>query len=203
MAKKKKLNTNFSLSYLLPPIRYTLGAFLFNMILSFPIFSADSQTSLNTEKARENYRIFLQKLKELNTEYKQVTGEMAQVVKEEGVPQWDPGDADRKIGELFAKENKPSAPAQGVTIEESQRELTVTIDMPGVKKDSFKITSRDGKKLIVFAERKTEIEPKKMEKIIDLPSAVDPKGAKASYEDGILTIKLTKISLQETAIPVK
>ena len=163
----------------------------------------NNQNTVNTEQARENYRIFLRKLKELNTEYKQVTGEMAQVVKEEGVPQWDPGDADKKIGELFAKENKQSAPAQGVTIGESQRELTVTIDMPGIKKNSFRITSRDGKKLIVFAERKTEIEPKKVEKIIELPSVVDPKGAKASYEDGILTIKLTKISPQETAIPVQ
>ena len=42
-----------------------------------------------------------------------------------------------------------------------------------------------------------------VDKSIDLPSAVDSKGAHATYEDGVLTVKLIKISSKEALIPLK
>ena len=179
-------------------------SFLLLVFCSFPVWALEGQNTMDIEQAKKDYRLFLQKLKELNTEYKQVTGEMAKVVKEEGVPSWDNGDLDSKMAELFPQENPaPEMMSQGVSFRSNDQALTVSLDMPGLKKDSIKISVQDGKKLIVSAVRKDDFGVKKLEKSIELPSVVNPKGAQASYEDGVLTVKLTKISSQEAVIPLK
>ena len=164
---------------------FIFPAFLFGTTIG----SADNtQKTYTTEQARADYRLFLQKLKELNGEYKQVTGQIAKVMKEEGTPTWDMGNTQT---------------AQGIAIKESREKVIVTMDLPGIKKDTIKIAVQDGNKLTVSAERKTLTDTQKVEKRVDLPSAVDPAKAQAGYEDGVLTITLDKILSQEVAISVK
>ena len=165
--------------------------------------TTNNQGNVNSQELKEDYRLFLQQLKQLNSQYKEVTGQMAQVMKEEGVPTWDAGDADKKVAELFPKEDTILVPEAGVTIQESPQTLIVTVDLPGIKKDTLKIAVQDGNRLILTAERKAVTGPKKVQKTIQLPALVDPKGAQAGYEDGVLTLKLTKNSTQEVVIPVR
>ena len=164
---------------------------------------SNNQGNVNSQQVREDYRAFLQQLKQLNSQYKQITGEITKVMKEEGVPNWQTGDEMKKIDELFPKEATVSNPETGVTIKENDGEMTVAVDLPGIKKESIKITIQDNKKLTISAEKKAEIEPKTVNKVIELPSAAEPDGAKATYEDGVLTLKIKKITSKEVTIPVK
>ena len=165
--------------------------------------TANNQGNINTQEVKEEYRAFLQQLKQLNSQYKEVTGQIAQVMKEEGVPSWDAGNADKTVAGLFPKEDTILVPEEGVTIKDAPKDLTVTVDLPGIKKDTLKIAVQDGKRLTLSADRKTQTEAKKVQKTIELPSVVDAKGAQAGYEDGVLTLKLVKISTQEVVIPVR
>jgi HSP20 family molecular chaperone IbpA len=180
-----------------------LGTWSGSCVLSSTACAQDQNTNFNKEQAQQDYRVFLQKLKELNAQYKEVTGQIAQVVKEEGVPKWDMGDSQQKIDEIFPRQDTTLIPMSGVSIKDAEKETTVTVELPGIKRDTIKIAVQDGTRLSISATRKTDNETKNLEKAIDLPSAVDPKTAKASYEDGILTIKLTKTGGKEVLIPVR
>jgi HSP20 family molecular chaperone IbpA len=180
--------------------------FLLFAVLSLPAQAYDpdpnsyNNNAYNTEQAKEDYRAFLKKLKELNSQYKSVTGEMAQVIKEEGVPTWDAGDLGKQMDEIFPQEATVSN--EGVAIKDSEKELVVTIDLPGIQKKTLKTSVQDGNKLSVKAEKKTAAETKKIERLIQLPAYVDPKSAKAKYQDGVLTLRLAKSSHQEIPISV-
>ena len=74
-------------------------------------FAAMSQTalaaqndadSLRTEEAKKAYQNYLQQLKELNAQYKQITAEMKKLLKDEEIPSWDE-EKDEK------EESKPSS----------------------------------------------------------------------------------------------
>ena len=181
------------------------------LILMLPFGSAsgiaattNNQGNVNTEELKQDYRAFLQQLKQLNSQYKQVTGQMAQVMKEEGVPSWDAGDAGKQIDQLFPQEPETfSLPDSAMTLKETDKDLTVTMDMPGIQKDTIKIAVQNAKKLVVSAQRKLTTGAKKLEKSLDLPSTVDPKQAKAGYQDGVLTITFAKTSTQQVLIPVR
>ena len=164
---------------------------------------SNSQSNINSQELREDYRVFLQQLKQLNSQYSQITGEIAKVMKEEGVPEWKTGDEAKKIDELFPKEPTILSPEAGTTIKESAQEMVVMTDLPGIRRETLKIAVQDGKKLTILADKKADMGAKKIEKSIELPSIVDAKTAKASYEDGVLTIKLAKITSKEVLIPVK
>jgi HSP20 family molecular chaperone IbpA len=180
------------------------SAGLFLVFLSFCIpAQADPNVpnpTYTTEQAKEDYRAFLKKLKELNSQYKHVTGEMAQVMKEEGVPSWDTGNLGNQIDEMFSQE--PNANSEGVSIKEDGQELIVTVDLPGIQKKTLKTAFQEGNKLSIKAEKKTEAETKKIEKLIQLPAYVDPKSAKAKYRDGVLTLRIARASQQEVPISV-
>lgn len=154
-------------------------------------FAADSNTqSISTEQAKEDYRVFIQQLKQLNSQYKQITGEISKVMKEEGVPSWDLADEAEVL-------------EQGVTIKESATDMTISIELPGIKRDSIKVAVQDSRELIVTAEKKEGNEDKIIKKSIKLPSAAEAVGAKATYEDGVITLKVNKISPKEVIIPVQ
>ena len=117
---------------------------------------------------------------------------MTQVMKEEGTPSWDNGGLDQQM-----------TTGEGIAIKEAPDGILVTVDLPGIQKDSIKLTVQDGNRLSVQAQRKTETETKTVEKLVQLPSGVDPNSAQATYQDGVLTLKLTKQTPQEISIPVK
>lgn len=181
----------------------SFGLFLVFFTTLISSVSADQNTSYNKEQVQQDYRAFLQQLKALNAQYKEITGEIGKVMKEEGTPSWDMGDTGKLLNTTTPKEDTLFFPEPGVTIKDIPKELIVTLDLPGIKRDTLKIAVQDGKKLTVSANRKTDTEAVKVEKAVDLPSVVDPKGSKAAYEDGVLTVKLIKISSQEVVIPVR
>lgn len=77
-----------------------------------------------------------------------------------------------------------------VDVFESNEEITVAIEMPGVEKDKIDVrVSEDGKQLIVSASDTN----RRYHKEIDLPAKVDPQSAKASYKNGVLEVKLKKV----------
>jgi len=93
-----------------------------------------------------------------------------------------------------------------IDVNEDDKAFTVRADIPGVKKEDIKVDIDDDQ-ISVRAEVKREKEEKKGEKVVysersygmvsrsfTLPTAVDAKGAKAEYKDGVLNLTLPKKS---------
>ena len=93
-----------------------------------------------------------------------------------------------------------------IDVKEDDKSFTVKADIPGVKKEDIQV-DLDEDRVSVRAEVKQEKEEKKGEKVVysersygmvsrslSLPAAVDAKGAKAEYKDGVLSLVLPKKS---------
>lgn len=102
-------------------------------------------------------------------------------------------------------------------IEETKDDIIVKAEIPGMTKDDVKIQVT-GDLLTISGERKREEETKEktyhriersygqFQRMITLPSEVQSSKAKASYENGVLTIKLPKseeVKPKEISIEVK
>ncbi|MFW6040862.1 MAG: archaeal heat shock protein Hsp20 [Thermoplasmatota archaeon] len=72
-------------------------------------------------------------------------------------------------------------------IQETEDDLLVTIDLPGVEKENINIEVKDTKLLL-------DVEGKRNYRTtIDLPKQVDPTGSEATYNNGVLEVKLKKL----------
>ena len=93
-----------------------------------------------------------------------------------------------------------------IDVTEDDKGFSVKADIPGVKKEDIQVDV-DEDRISVRAEVKKETEEKKGEKVVysersygmvsrsfSLPAAVDAKGAKAEYKDGVLNLVLPKKS---------
>ena len=91
-----------------------------------------------------------------------------------------------------------------IDVKEDDKSFTVKADIPGVRKEDIQIDIDDDE-VSLRAEAKQEKEEKKGEKTVysersygmvsrsfTLPAAVDEKGAKAEYKDGVLNLMLPK-----------
>lgn len=194
----KNKNNIFNVSYLLSAKRYPLIILL--ILFSTPLFAADDQNqNPGVVQAKEDYREFLKQLKVLNQQYMQVTGEIKNTLKEEGVPQ-----IDEETGEFGVKpfvENETKAEPARV-IRQTKQDMTVQLELPGLKKESISVRIEDGQFLRVNADEKGIIGAKHIEKIIQLPTLADENGSEAKYEDGILTVRVLKAAKKEIPIPV-
>ena len=172
-------------------MKRTLPILLLSVIFCPVSYSAtqDSTTSYDKEQLKQDYKLFLQQLKSLNAQYKEITGEIGQVMKEEGAPSWDMGE-DKDLG-------------GGAFLKEAEKDMVLTLDLPGFKKDSIKLSFQDGKKLLITAQRKVESTTRSYERTFDLPVPGDYKGTSAIYEDGVLTVKIPKVVTKEVVIPIK
>ncbi len=97
-----------------------------------------------------------------------------------------------------------------VDVYETDTELVVKVELPGVKKEDIDITIKDNA-LHIKAERKEEREEKtenvhrverfygKIERVIPLPVEVKIDQAKAEYKDGVLEIRLPKVNVSKEA----
>ncbi len=112
-----------------------------------------------------------------------------------------------RLGELM--EEAEGAPEEAdivmplADVRETDEEVIVTMDLPGVEKKDVDITITDDE-LRVVAERKTETELslkdyhkrertyRKFERRVSLPAAVKMDEAKARLDGGVLEIKLPK-----------
>jgi HSP20 family protein len=94
-------------------------------------------------------------------------------------------------------------------IAESEDELTISVELPGLKKDDVKLSIENGV-LTLSGEKRFESEEKKQDyhrversygsfhRSISLPSQMDAANAEASFEDGVLEIRIPRA---ETAKP--
>ncbi|MBN1235970.1 MAG: Hsp20/alpha crystallin family protein [Methanotrichaceae archaeon] len=101
-------------------------------------------------------------------------------------------------GEDVSRKMRPLADVQ-----ETDGEIIVTMDLPGIDKQNVDITISD-EELSVVAERKTETETaeeryhkrertyKKFERTVSLPTGVKMDEAKARLADGVLQITIPK-----------
>ena len=178
--------------------------FLLSLLLSFlssPLIAATQQQqgTYDKEQLKQDYRVFLQQLKTLNAQYKEITGEMGKVMKEEGVPSWDMGE-----GSTANPEDKTEDLGAGAFLRETDKEMVLTTDLPGYKKDSIKLRFQDSKTLVITAQRKLNALTRSFERSFNLPAPGDQKNSLATYEDGVLTVKIPKTtSPQEVSIPIR
>jgi HSP20 family protein len=94
-----------------------------------------------------------------------------------------------------------------VNISETDKEMLVTAELPGVDQKDIEVTV-SGNQLLIKGEKKSEVEEKKDEKgrafhrversfgsfqrLMSLPYEVDPEKVQASFKDGVLTLALPK-----------
>lgn len=88
-------------------------------------------------------------------------------------------------------------------LREDDDKLTVSVELPGLKREDFEISLQDGN-LRIAGEKKSENEKKdgstyrserfygRFERAISLPVDVDGSKVQAVYRDGVLTITLPK-----------
>ena len=98
---------------------------------------------------------------------------------------------------------------------ETEKEIVATAEMPGLKKEDIKINITD-ERLEISTESKheeekcckdylfKEIRSRSYYRSVRLPSLVDPNNAKASYNNGILEVKMQKTEIKKkTSIKIE
>lgn len=185
------------------------------LLLASPVFSADQSASKDAavEQAKRDYKVFLEQLKALNSQYKEITNEIKDVIKEEGVPAIDEETGEMEIvkpGDDFGTRPKDwgGSPFGDVDIKETDREMIVKVDLPGVKKEEIKVRIENNKVLRIFGQRNSDKEETRdsssqhyyrMERLhgrfqrrVNLPSEARDSGIQAKYENGVLTVTIPK-----------
>jgi len=116
---------------------------------------------------------------------------------------WEPF---KEIFEKFFEEefDFPFSPKLATDVYETEKDLVVEMQVPGYKKEDIKVSFQDDYLRVEGKAEETKEEKEKnywrkeirkgsFVRVIPLPKKVDPKKAKASFKDGILTISLPKI----------
>ena len=102
---------------------------------------------------------------------------------------------------------KASATAPAINVAESDKEYTVELAAPGLKKEDFKVNINDDGNLVIKMEQKSEQKEEdksrhylrrefsysKYEQTLILPDDVEKEKIAAKVEHGVLTINLPKI----------
>lgn len=90
-----------------------------------------------------------------------------------------------------------------MNLAETDTEVEVTVDLPGLKPEEFKVELKDGE-LWITGERQEEKEEKgktfrrverhygAFRRVVRLPAPVDEKKVKAEYQEGVLRVTLAK-----------
>lgn len=113
---------------------------------------------------------------------------------------------ERELSRVFGGSSSSEVPptaAAPLDAREDADQLTVTVDLPGVRREDIQITFDDGV-LTVAADRKANGEPKengylrreryegRYERRLVVRTPVNVDGVKAAYRDGVLTVTLPK-----------
>lgn len=151
----------------------------------------DDSKSQAVEQAKKDYAVFLDQLKEISRQYGEVTGEAKKVIQEQGVPVWDD-----QSGGLKISHDVDFTSSSHDAFRETEKELKLILEAPGLKKESIRITIEDENLLRLKAVKKaleSQGREEAFEKTYELPTRVSDKNMKASYVDGVLTVTLHKI----------
>ncbi len=110
---------------------------------------------------------------------------------------------DRLLEELVPREEGERVFAPVVDVYETDQELVVKAELPGVKKENVEVSIRDNT-LYIRGEKKEEKEEKteayhrvervygRFERVLPLPTDVKVESAKAEFKDGVLEIRIPK-----------
>lgn len=109
----------------------------------------------------------------------------------------------REFGNVRRGEGKPWKAIQGkreplVDVVTSGKEVRVIAEMPGVRKEDISVTVNERSMTIAV-----ESEERGYFKELDLPGAVDPKGARSTYNNGILEVTLPLKSSDEGGVRLR
>ncbi|MDI6859722.1 MAG: Hsp20/alpha crystallin family protein [Methanocellales archaeon] len=87
-----------------------------------------------------------------------------------------------------------------IDVFESEDEVHVVAEMPGVEKEDIKLDATE-----TSLEIHAKTESREYSEHVDLPVSVDPDRAKASYKNGVLevTLKRTKPEKKQTSVKVE
>lgn len=165
------------------------------VFLASPVWSADAAT----EDAKATYRAYLQQLKQLNQQYKQITGQIAEVVKEEGLPTWEASPAEKQISDMV------SAAYVDPRVRQTDKEIRVYLELSGLLRNTIKVALENSQTLKVTAQKRVADDVSSVEQKVELPAAALEKGARARYTDGVLEVTLPKDLAKPTSsstIPV-
>lgn len=197
--------------------------FFISLFIASPVQAAqDQDRNPALDQAKQDYRVFLDQLKVLNSQYKQVTDEMKNVIQEEGVPVFDDTTGDLTIQKPNFAAPKTKLPIFGdVDVRETRQWVIVKADLPGMRKEAFKVSIQDNKLLHIEGEREEEKELRedkdsthyyqferqrgRFERFIELPALVKDSGTEARYENGVLTVRIPKAETpkKEVLVPVR
>ena len=126
-------------------------------------------------------------------------------------------DFDRVVDRFFTGSAAPvNAWMPRVDVRETEEDIVVSAELPGMTKDDVQVTVENGV-LTISGEKKQEREEKKeggyhvtercygkFERAFALPRSVDQENVKAKFENGVLDVTLAKIpAAKPRLIPVK
>lgn len=109
---------------------------------------------------------------------------------------------------------KANATAPAINVIENEKDYKVEVAAPGMSKEDFNISLGDNNELVISMEKKNESDEKdkdgkrylrrefsysKFQQAFDLPDNVDVEKINASMNNGVLTIELPKVAVEEKA----
>lgn len=107
---------------------------------------------------------------------------------------------------------KANATAPAINVIENEKDYKVEVAAPGMSKEDFNISLGDNNELVISMEKKNESGEKdkdgkrylrrefsysKFQQAFDLPDNVDVEKINASMNNGVLTIELPKVAVEE------
>jgi HSP20 family molecular chaperone IbpA len=84
-------------------------------------------------------------------------------------------------------------------VQENKKEIVFTMGVPGMKKEDIEIKIRDSRRLVLRSLKSTKYTPDFHYAFV-LPCEISKRGAIASMEDGVLTVKLERKEVDEFRI---
>ncbi|QIW23419.1 Hsp20/alpha crystallin family protein [Sulfolobus sp. S-194] len=167
-----------------------------------------------SKKYRDPFDLFDELFREIEEEFERFEREFMRLGSEEGAKVYGPyvygfritvgPDGKPKIEEFGNVRNFKGKPIVSeereplVDVIEKNDEIRVIAEVPGVNKDQIKVKI-SGNKLIIQAQG----EDRKYYKEVELPTEVDDKSAKATYNNGVLQVILKKKQQQESSTEIK
>lgn len=109
----------------------------------------------------------------------------------------------REFGNVRSGEGKSWKAVQDkrepmVDVVSSPKEVRVIAEMPGVSKEDINVTVNE-RSMVISVER----EDRGYYKELDLPGVVDPKGAKSTYNNGVLEVTIPLKSPKEGGVKLR
>ena len=109
---------------------------------------------------------------------------------------------------------KTNATAPAINVIENEKDYKVEVAAPGMSKEDFNISLGDNNELVISMEKKNgsgekdkdgkrylrrEFSYSKFQQAFDVPDNVDVEKINASMNNGVLTIELPKVAVEEKA----